>query len=115
MSASKEHIDELDRSVSDLQARVAKLEANGVRGTGECICQISPAQSQRSMERMLEWPGQRYSVHNNMLFDHRCPMHGEKAQRAVWGRHKELHLSITWKQWESLGISYDKTSCPHSR
>lgn len=100
--------EKIDRAVLDLLCkRVAKLEASGVRGNGECICQISPEHSQRTMERMLEWPKQRFTKNNDMLFDHRCPAHGEKAQPAVWGRHKELHLSVSWRVWESVGISYE--------
>lgn len=99
--------EKIDRAVLDLLCkRVAKLEAEGVRGTGACICLKSPEATVTTMQRMLEWPEQRFNVSNNMLFDHRCPVHGEKAQPAVWGRHKELQLSVTWKIWEAIGVVY---------
>lgn len=115
MTANKQDIDNmqqqlgvLDRTVRALQIRVGKLEANGVRGTGVCICLKSPEAAQRTMERMLEWPDQRYRKSNDMFFDHRCPVHGDKAQPAVWGRHKDLGLTVSWAVWESLGVKYDE-------
>lgn len=105
MTASKQHMDELDRAVTDLRKRVEALErAQGTAGTGECICPISPEASQRTAERMLEWPYLRHNDSHDMLFEHRCSVHGEKAQPAVWGRHKELTLSVPWEVWESLGV-----------
>jgi hypothetical protein len=60
-----------------------------------CICKMSPEHSARSKDVGLE--------QLNMLLDHRCPKHGEKAQPALWGRHKELELLVTPEQWRVLG------------
>jgi hypothetical protein len=40
----------------------------------------------------------------NSVVDHRCPLHGEKAQPGVWGRHKELELVITPAEWDALRV-----------
>jgi hypothetical protein len=68
-------------------------------GSNSCICQISP---ERYAERVQQFPDMRDQV--NMILDHRCPLHGEKAQTAVWGRHKEPELVVTGNQWSSLGV-----------
>ncbi len=60
-----------------------------------CICKMSPEASERSAIN-----GREYQL--NMLLDHRCPLHGEKAQPDVWGRHKELELVVTPAQWDAL-------------
>jgi hypothetical protein len=47
-------------------------------------------------------PGHTFPNRENYLLDHRCPQHGEKAQPAVWGRHKDLELIVTIAQYEVL-------------
>jgi hypothetical protein len=76
--------------------------AEGVSGTGVCVCKSSPEERQKHAERMgftLAAMGM------NMVLDHRCPHHGEKAQPALWGRHKEKELVVTPAQWLSLGVT----------
>lgn len=87
-----------------LEKRIAALEsAVGIRGTGACICPYSPEVAQRSAERRgLNLR----SAMTNMDLDHRCPVHGEKAQPVLWGRHRERRLAVTPHQWESLGVIY---------
>jgi hypothetical protein len=51
-----------------------------------CICPASPEWRLKTMERMQEPAEARFSKGNDMILDHRCPIHGEKAQLAVWGR-----------------------------
>lgn len=75
--------------------------AQGTPGSGECVCKLSPGALQRAADRMkctLVAYGQ------NMLLDHRCPHHGERAQPDLWGRHKERELLVTPQQWLSLGV-----------
>lgn len=55
---------------------------------GDCICRMGP--------------GHTFPNRENYLLDHRCPQHGEKAQPAVWGRHKDLELIVTIAQYEAL-------------
>lgn len=88
-----------------LSKRVAALERQaGQKGTGVCICKVSPAIRWREAHRMIEDP--RASRHSDLFIDHRCPHHGEKAQPALWGRHKEKELQVKWAEWDSLGIAY---------
>jgi hypothetical protein len=89
----------------ELTKRVAALErAAGQKGNGACFCRASPAARWREGVRVVEDP-RLARVH--ILLDHRCPHHGEKAQPALWGRHKEKELQVTWPQWDSLGIVYN--------
>jgi len=91
-------------AVQALIHRVEILEAHGVRGTGACICRRNPKSLLADCERWMELPAITKSV---MVFDHRCPEHGERAQPRLWGRHKEKELTVTWAQWDSLGITYE--------
>lgn len=92
-----------------LSKRVALLERQaGQKGTGACICKASPSWRWRNCFRMIEdprAPGGRFDTFN-VILDHRCPLHGEKAQPGLWGRHKEKELLASWAQWDSLGIAY---------
>ena len=72
-------------------------------GTGACICGVSPERLQATADRAGCTMD---SYGSTMILDHRCPHHGEKAQPAVWGRHKEKELIVTPSQWKSLGITY---------
>jgi hypothetical protein len=47
-------------------------------------------------------PGHGYANQENYLLDHRCPVHGEKAEPAVWGRHKEMELLVPVRTWRIL-------------
>lgn len=97
----------IDDRIAKLEKRLAAFERQvGKPGTGECFCRKSPEWVLKQMERVCEPPEFKYVSHNDMLLDHRCPVHGEKAQPAVWGRHKDFELSVTFKQWESLSVTY---------
>lgn len=76
-----------------------------------CICPAGPEARKAMMQRMFEWPDQRFNKHNDNILDHRCLLHGERAQPAVWGRHKELQLTVTWLQWESLSVEKKDGAC----
>lgn len=76
--------------------------AEGTPGTGICICMIPPEYLHK-MAR--EWHDKFETVNLKMCLDHRCPEHGEKAQPALWGRHKDMELSVTAQQWLSLGVT----------
>lgn len=99
-------------TLAELEARVAKLErAQGKPGAGVCICKASPEEREANSVRM----GTTWAVDSKSRFatsaclDHRCPIHGEKAQPALWGRHKEKELFVTYAQWTSLGITHEET------
>lgn len=93
--------------LAELTKRVAALERQaGQKGTGECICKGSPAWRWRECYRTVEDPRGGGAKHCNLILDHRCPQHGEKAQPALWGRHKDKELLVTWAEWDSLGICY---------
>jgi hypothetical protein len=70
-------------------------------GNAKCICTVSPETFRLNCERMYLTPE---ASNMNLLLDHRCPHHGEKAQPKLWGRHKELELAVPWADWASLGI-----------
>lgn len=74
---------------------------DGIPGTGACICQHGPENFYRMWGHAKIEPRE-----GNMIFDHRCAKHGEKAQPALWGRHREKELSVSREQWESLGVEY---------
>ena len=80
------------------------LEAvEGTPGTGACICGISPEHVAKQAERFQC----NFALAGlNMILDHRCPHHGEKAQPAVWGRYKEKQLVVKPSEWLSLGVTY---------
>jgi hypothetical protein len=87
------------------EAREGFLKATeGKPGSGECICDQSPETLRRTCEERWFEPFEKTRA--NMILDHRCPKHGEKAQPALWGRHKEKTLSVTPAQWLSLGVTY---------
>ena len=64
-----------------------------------CICAITPEQAAHQQEVN---PSDTYPM--KALLDHRCPEHGEKAQPAVWGRHKELMLPVSVEEWRVLHV-----------
>lgn len=98
----------IEEQIKDILKRLSALEKPpGKPGTGVCICQQSPDMLRRMA---ANWNEPIEKVNANMLLDHRCAKHGEKAQPTLWGRHKELQLSVTWAQWESLGVTYDEPS-----
>lgn len=105
MRLLKQRMDFLETEVEALKKKLIPI---GKPGTGACICPASPEHRLREMERMGEALSTRYHRHNDAVLDHRCPKHGEKAQPAVWGRHKELQLGVTFKEWESLSVSYEE-------
>lgn len=78
--------------------------AEGTAGTGACICPQSPEQVRRMAAL---WHETFETVKLNILLDHRCPHHGEKAQPALWGRHKEKVLEVKAAEWLSLGITHE--------
>ncbi len=57
-------------------------------GNMNCICTMGPGHS--------------YPNREVYIIDHRCPLHGERAQPMVWGRHKELVLSIEVTTYDTL-------------
>jgi hypothetical protein len=54
-------------------------------------------------------PGHNLPNREEYALDHRCPLHGEKAQPAVWGRHKELELFVAVRTWEILKVKEIET------
>jgi hypothetical protein len=95
----------VSQAVTDL-VRSVKLPVEKV-GTGVCVCEWPPEKFLAHANKMGESPETAIGV---MQLDHRCIRHGEKAQVALWGRHKEKELRPTWKQWASLGITYEVKS-----
>lgn len=71
-----------------------------------CICKQPPYMVRATAER---WGEPFLTVKLNIVLDHRCPLHGEKAQPDVWGRHKDLELVVTPMQWDSLGKEEKKS------
>lgn len=95
-----------DDTVQNILKRLVTLENNfkktvGEAGTGECVCKMPPDRNRYRNGCLVD------NLENNL--DHRCPHHGEKAQPALWGRHKELTLYVTATEWDSLGIKRNKT------
>jgi hypothetical protein len=66
---------------------------------GDCICKMGP--------------GHTYPNQLEYVIDHRCPKHGEKAQPAVWGRHKELELVVTVDQYNALADTDEEVVARH--
>jgi len=101
----------LQQRVKVLEMDVSKLiRAGGAPGTGACICKASPESVVSNLARMHEkWETNAKSrFPSSAMLDHRCPKHGEKAQPAVWGRHKEKELLVTYAQWSSLGVTHEE-------
>lgn len=98
-AANGENDRTLEGLIDDLTSHFA-----GKPGSGECICDQSPETLRRTCEE--RWFEPFGTTRANMILDHRCPKHGEKAQPALWGRHKVKTLSVTPTQWLSLGITY---------
>lgn len=71
-------------------------------GTKVCICRMRPDRDRTRNGLLVD--------DLNSVLDHRCPSHGEKAQPALWGRHKDLELIVTPAQWESLGVDIPQTT-----
>lgn len=90
-----------DEEIRRLVEALIPEEDFGIQGTGACICSIPPKYVLEHRAG-LEWAKE----HINLDLDHRCPRHGETAQPGLWGRHKELKLIVSWKEWESLGIDH---------
>lgn len=80
--------------------------AEGQPGTGVCICKQSP---DHVAATAAKWQCKFEAANLNMMLDHRCPHHGEKAQPILWGRHKEKELLVTPHQWLSLGVTRSET------
>lgn len=98
----------LRMDLAALTARVVSLERpQGKPGTGACMCKVPPESMTPSWCRELS-PYDQRKHRSNGLVDHRCPKHGETAQPALWGRHRDRELLITPDQWDSLGVTYEK-------
>lgn len=78
--------------------KVKITHAVSAPGSAACICKLRPDRDRNRGDVPDEM---------NSLLDHRCPLHGEKAQPALWGRHKELELLVTPAQWDSLGVTFE--------
>jgi putative sterol carrier protein len=97
---------QFDGQEADALRLAEKVETVGItprEGTGACICRQSPAtvrEAAKHFSMAFEL------MERDMRLDHRCSHHGEKAQPALWGRHKELELSVTPAQWLSLGVEH---------
>lgn len=74
-----------------------------IPGTGACVCPNSPERVRQMAEL---WHETFDTVKLNIILDHRCAHHGERAQPTLWGRHKEKELVVTAAQWNSLGVTY---------
>lgn len=81
-------------------------EIEGKRGTGKCFCRVSPEYLQQRAEKLQ---CTLLALDMNLIIDHRCPEHGEKAQPALWGRHTDKELVVTASQWLSLGVVHEVT------
>lgn len=79
--------------------KVRITHADGKPGSGECICKLRPDRNRMGVGGTMDTL--------NSSLDHRCPLHGEKAQPALWGRHTELELIVTPEQWDALGVTYE--------
>lgn len=93
----------LNNGVADLARKYDRLRRDhpGTPGTGACICKNRP-------DRNRDPHGiGRQTDDLNSILDHRCPLHGEKAQPALWGRHKDFELCVTPAEWDSLGVRYE--------
>lgn len=66
-------------------------------GTNKCICSMPPDRERTRNGHVVD--------ELNSVVDHRCPVHGERAQPALWGRHKDLRLIVTPAEWDSLGVA----------
>lgn len=107
--------DKLEHYIAEVDTRVEALErARGRPGTGTCICGASPQMREEWAAREgVTWEYQSKSrFPTSALLDHRCPWHGEKAQSALWGRHKDLELVVTYAQWSSLGVTPEPNPPP---
>lgn len=83
-----------------------KKHFGGTPGSGTCMCPRSPDSLKRDCDRWIETLETTKAA---MQLDHRCPWHGEKAQPKLWGRHKEKVLTVTGKEWLSLGVEYGQS------
>ena len=97
----------LEQRIAELEKQMTQAMQVGYRAPGPCFCPASPAARQTHMERMREWPDQRFNESWELILDHRCPEHGERAQPRVWGRHRELVLRVNFRVWESLSVNYE--------
>lgn len=112
------NIDDLEHYIAEIEVRVERLEAfkpKGTPGTGACICMRSPEGAEAECKRMTTtWETEskgRYPI--VAYLDHRCALHGEKAQPALWGRNKDKELAVSYAQWASLGVTYkEPQACP---
>jgi hypothetical protein len=107
----EERMDKIENDIKDMIKRYNE-RPQGKPGTGACICKGSPEDREHMADmRGSTWATESRGSHPMVaLLDHRCPKHGEKAQSALWGRHKELELVVTYAQWTSLGVSWENKS-----
>lgn len=98
-AAHATYVADMDAQGNRAAPKVVIALAGERAGSGECICKLRP---DRNRDR-----GADVRDEMNSLLDHRCPLHGEKAQPALWGRHKELELLVTPAQWDSLGVTFE--------
>jgi len=113
MGVSDNDIAFIHIQLNELKTRVSKLEgAKGKPGAGTCMCKMSPEDREKSCASTgTTWEAEsttRFPV--SALVDHRCPKHGEKAQPALWGRHKDKELHVTYAEWASLGVTWESES-----
>lgn len=105
------YCDEMNAQGKRAAPKVRITHALGKPGLGTCICPGSPESRYREAERQAKQsnadPLVLFGIGLNMKLDHRCPMHGEKAQPDLWGRHKDLELIVTPAQWLSLGVTFE--------
>jgi hypothetical protein len=80
------------------------VDACGTPGSGACVCQWSPEKARAHCAHLKETFE---AYEGNLILDHRCDKHGEKAQPKLWGRNKTLELHVTSRQWLALGVEYD--------
>lgn len=79
------------------------MKIEGPKPLGACICLTTPEQASAANLRMMTSSKDPHGA--KAMLDHRCPHHGEKAQPALWGRHKELVLMVLMHEWESLSVT----------
>lgn len=102
-----DHI-ELRAAIARCMREIVALRPPGKPGLGSCICKMSPEDREKQCQLQgSSWEKDASSrFPSSALVNHRCPKHGEKAQPDLWGRHKELELVVSHKEWVSLGRTY---------
>lgn len=95
--------------IEELARLIVEDPRIGSTGDGCCICAASPDWQEQSAKRMGfdSWLDEsKKGRAGEAQLDHRCPWHGEQAQPRLWGRNRTLVLSVSAKQWASLGVVY---------